>query len=267
VARVSWLTDPDEEWSTDGGRPSRYATPSPEESTASPVATYASPDEPAGAPEAFGAPGFPADDFEAEDEPRSRLKLVALILGGWIAVTVVVLLVLLAVRGPNNSTSKATGTAAPVASQPTASATALATPDGWALAQSDDQTNCAAHSYGLMPAFFSKTPCTTVHRELLTTVQGSKPVVVADYVVTFDTATQAAQFNALVKADGTGNISDLLREGVKLAGASVKLSPNAAFTSQQVGSRVRVAEASYTVGATKAKDPALESVAQQAIAD
>ena len=271
VSVVSWLTDPDEEWSTDGGRPSRFAEPPASEAAynAASAASPPNPVAPTGRGNHHSAGNDPTSDGlydpeDHEDPPKSRLKWVALILGGWVIVSLVVLFVLLAVRGPHRSSPAATGSTSPSAS---ATATALNTPDGWVLAQQDDQTDCAAHSYGLMPSFFAKTPCSGVHRELLTTNQGGRTIVVADYVVSFDTAAQAAAFNVVVKTDGTGNVSDLLREGVKLSNQSLKLSPNAAFISRQDGAQVRVAEAAYTTGVTAPKDPQLSSIAQRAIAE
>jgi hypothetical protein len=272
VSGVSWLTDPDEEWSTDGGRPSRFAEPPAREPVSGAFSASGDPRSVENSAEPIErrpqgpstASGYGGDD--PAEAPKSRLKWVALILGGWVVVSLIVLFVLLAVRGPHRSSlsNSAAGSTAPNASS---TATTLTTPDGWVLAQQDDQTDCAAHSYGLMPAFFAKTPCSNVHRELLTTNQGGRTIVVADYVVSFDTAAQAAAFSVLVKTDGTGNVSDLLREGVKLSNQSLTLSPNAAFTSRQDGAHVRVAEAAYTAGATAPKDPGLSRIAQRAIAE
>ena len=251
---MSWLTDPDEEWDTDGGRPSRFAAPPLAEPT------------PAPPPDRFPpASDSDFDDLDDDEPPRSRLKLVALIVGAWAVVSVVVLLVLLAVRGPRNSPSADTVTT-PSAPASTAEAEALATPAGWALVTSDDQANCAAHAYGQVQAFLTKTPCRSVHRELLTLTHEGKSVVVADYVITFGTVAQASQFTVLVKSDGTGNISDLLREGAVVAGRPTRLPPTAAFTAAQDGQRVRVAEAAYLTGPTAGQDSALDVIAQQAIA-
>ena len=89
--------------------------------------------------------------------------------------------------------------------------------------------------------------------------------MIASNVVTFDTAGQAARYLALVNSDGTGNISDLLREGVGYPGAPSKL-PAAAFASRQSGSQVWVAEAAYVTGSSATSDPALKAIAEQGIA-
>jgi hypothetical protein len=203
-----------------------------------------------------------------DDPPRSRLRLVALLLGGWLAVSLLVLIGLLAFGGHSNSRHQAGGgssSSSPATGGQPSSKPTETLPAGWVRQAGDDQTDCAAHSYGQVQAFFARTPCSSVHRLLATTKQGERTVVVASNVVTFDTAAQAARYLALVNSDGTGNISDLLREGVGYAGAPSKL-PNAAFASRRAGSQVWVAEAGYVTGTSSATDATLKAVAEQAIA-
>ena len=138
------------------------------------------------------------DDFDETDPPRrNRLRLVALVFAGWLAVSLIVLLGLLTFGGHRSADKPLAGstpaTSAPD-SQPSTSAPARALPDGWKQQSSDDQTNCAAHSYGQVQVFFAKTPCSSVHRMLATTSQGGRTVVVAASVVTFDSASQAARY-------------------------------------------------------------------------
>ncbi|HJQ02346.1 MAG TPA: hypothetical protein VJ851_12155 [Jatrophihabitans sp.] len=209
------------------------------------------------------------EDWDPVDEaPRSRLKLVALVLGGWLAVSLLVLVGLLAFGGhPGNrhqaggpSTSNAASGSGTPSSKPTEDL-----PAGWVRQAGDDQTDCAAHSYGQVQSFFAKTPCSSVHRFLATTKQGERTVVIAASIVTFDTANQAERYLALVNSDGTGNISDLLREGVGYPGGPSKLPP-AAFASRRSGSQVWVAEAAYTTGSSSTTDQTLRQIAQRATA-
>ena len=210
----------------------------------------------------------PDEDWDPVDEaPRSRLRLVALLLGGWLAVSLLVLVGLLVFGGHSGNrqqsggnSASATNTSGAPSSKPTE-----ALPAGWVRQAGDDQTDCAAHSYGQVQAFFAKTPCSSVHRVLATTKQGDRTVLIASSVVTFDTAAQAERYLALVNSDGTGNISDLLREGVDYAGGPSKL-PAAAFASRQSGDQVWVAEAAYASGSSSTTDPTLRQIAQRAIA-
>ena len=213
------------------------------------------------------------DSEEQSDEPRSRLRLVALLLAGWLVVSVLVLVVLLAISGRHSGSGNSGNQAAnqPTASVPAGSANPTAPassgpvlPDGWVREASDRQTNCAAHAYGQVQSFFTRTPCVSVTRLLASTNQGGRPVVVASNVVTFSTSGQAQRYLALVNADGTGNIADLLREGARYAGGPDQL-PDAAFASRLDGNRVLVAEAGYVTGISSASDPTLRTIAAEGV--
>ena len=209
------------------------------------------------------------DSEEQSPEPRSKLRLVALLLAGWLVVSVLVLVVLLAVSG-RHSGNQAGGPSTPApsaavtTSRPPANSAGMALPDGWVREASDHQTDCAAHAYGQVQSFFTRTPCVSVDRLLASTNQGGRAVVIASNVVTFRSAAQAQQYLTLVNADGTGNIADLLREGISYAGGPDQL-PDAAFASRLDGNRVRVAEAGYVGGISSASDPTLRAIAQQGV--
>ena len=208
----------------------------------------------------------PDADWDAPVEPpRGRLKLLAVLFAGWLAVSLIVLFGLLTFSG-HSSSPKSIGTSAAdtaAATAPSTSPTA-GSPAGWVEQASDDQTNCVAHSYGQVQIFFAKTACSSLHRTLSTTEQGGRSVVIAESVVTFDTEAKAARYLVLVTADGTGNISDLLREGTRYPGSPSKL-PTAAFASRRDGTRVLVAEAAYVEGASGPQDPRLQAVANRVV--
>jgi len=233
--RVSWLTEPDEDWD----------------------------ERPAPAP--------------------NRLKVAVTVLAGWLAVSLIVLVGLLRFGARNTSddhpgtpastaaSSTATGssstgsTATGSASAGTASSTPLgAVPAGWVLRAEDDQANCTAHSYGQVQVFFARTPCSSVHRSLLTTGQDGRSIVVATSTVTFASQNQATSYLRLVTSDGTGNVNDLLREGIRYPGSPSKL-PATAFASRQDGTRVLVAEAGFVDGRSDYRDPVLQATARKAV--
>jgi hypothetical protein len=212
------------------------------------------------------------DGDQPEVRPRSRLKLLAAVFAGWLAVSLIVLLSLLTFTGRHSARSPAgapstglSGQAAATASgSPTGGSPTESLPDGWVERASDDQSNCAAHSYGQVQVFFARTRCSSVHRTLSTTEQDGRTVVVAASAVTFATAEQAASYLRLVASDGTGNINDLLREGSRYPGSPSKL-PVAAFASRRDGIRVLVAEAAFAEGASGPADPTLQAVARRAV--
>lgn len=203
------------------------------------------------------------------DQPKSRLRVLALVLAGWLVVSVLVLIGLLTFGGrhspqrPPTASAGRSPTSPAAAPAPSASATG-SRPSGWVQRASDNQTDCAAHAYGQVQAFFRRTPCSSVHRELDTASASGRAVVIATSMVTFDTTADAAAYRALVTTDGTGNVSDLLREGGHYPGGPAEL-PTAAFDSHQAGTRVLVAEAAYAVGGSDFEDAMLKAMAAQAV--
>jgi hypothetical protein len=202
------------------------------------------------------------------DRPKSRLRILALVLAGWLVVSALVLIGLLAFGGRHSAQhpiASADQSATTPAAAPTPSSSATPSrPSGWTQRASDDQTNCAAHAYGQVQLFFRRIPCSSVHRELDTTTRSGRTVVIATSMVTFATTADAAAYRALVTTDGTGNVSDLLREGVRYPGGPAKLA-TAAFDSHQSGTRVLVAEAAYAVGVSNSEDTTLKAMAAQAV--
>ena len=235
----------------------------------------------------------PDEDWDEHEAPRhNRLKVVAAVLAGWLAVSLIVLAGLLrfhdrgspdtpagaaAVTGAASATTASTPTSPPPTSpaptspaptSPAATRTGSATgavPAGWVRRAEDEKTNCTAYSYGQVQIFFARTPCSSVRRSLLTTEQDGRSIVVATSTVTFSSPDQAASYLRLVTSDGTGNINDLLREGVRYPGSPSKL-PVTAFASRQDGTRVLVAEAGFTDGRSDYRDPALQAAARKAVA-
>jgi hypothetical protein len=208
----------------------------------------------------------PADEWDdADDAPRSHLKLIGVIVGGWLIVSLLVLAGLVLFKGSKSTEAKTSTTpSASVTDSASSQAPAQTLPDGWIQQAADDQTNCSAHAYGKIKDFLKATRCTSVHRYLATTNQGGRMVIVAASTVTFANATQARRYLDIVTSDGTGNINDLLREGTTVPGVGDQLPP-AAFASKQDGARVFVAEAAYTDGHSDNSNANLKSLAQKAV--
>jgi hypothetical protein len=231
--RVSWLTEPDEDWD------------------------------------------------QQEAAPPNRLKVALAVLAGWLTVSLIVLVGLLRFSDRDSlsehpATPASTTTATAAATTPTSAGTTPspagttsssptgAVPAGWARRADDDQANCTAHSYGQVQVFFARTPCSSVHRSLLTTEQHGRSIVVATSTVTFPSPSQATSYLRLVTSDGTGNVNDLLREGIRYPGSPSKL-PVTAFASRQDGTRVLVAEAGFVDGRSDYRDPTLQATARKAV--
>jgi len=104
---------------------------------------------------------------------------------------------------------------------------------------------CVGHAYGEVANFFSGTDCTGLSRALYSTDVDGRPVVVSvSRVQMADTAT-ARSLQALADRNGSGNVSDLLREGVTYPGAPDRLS-DAEYASAVSGSSVTIVEAAWS---------------------
>jgi hypothetical protein len=115
-------------------------------------------------------------------------------------------------------------------------------------------TDCAAHSYGRVQEFLTAHPCRSVRRALYTGTDADQPVVVAVATVEMASESDAAALQELADANGTGNVSDLLREGVTFDGAPSRLN-DPSYASQRRGSVLVIVEAAAASGAARPLDP------------
>jgi hypothetical protein len=81
-------------------------------------------------------------------------------------------------------------------------------------------TNCEQNSYGETKTFFAGNPCKRLSRALYTTNSGGAKALVSVVLVTMPDEANAQALKAVIDKDGTGNVSDLVKDGTaKIAGA------------------------------------------------
>jgi hypothetical protein len=122
-------------------------------------------------------------------------------------------------------------------------------------------STCRGHAYDAVAGFFASSDCTALTRSLWSADAGGRPAVVSLSRVTMPDVANAQALRSLADTDGSGNVSDLLREGVSYPGGPTKLSA-AQYASEQQGATVTIVETSWTgtAGASSALD-ALASAA------
>lgn len=154
--------------------------------------------------------------------------------------------------------AEASGPAVP--SSPGDPATAARTGPAGDLAVRATRTDadCAAHSYGRVQKFLADHPCRSVRRALYTGTDGGGPVVVSVSTVEMASAADAAGLRRLADVSGTGNVSDLLREGVSLDGVPARLH-DASYASQLRGPVLVIVEAATSAGAARPLDALAEA--------
>jgi hypothetical protein len=188
--------------------------------------------------------------------PRRRFSgggAVAVALGALLGVVLLVAGVWAASRDEVTPGQATPGAAAPV----------VRTDTGAELVRRAIRTddNCAAHSYGRVKQFLTRSPCTSLARALYTADSSHGAVVVSVSTVVMASPADAANLQRLTDTTGTGNVSDLLREGVKVEKGPSRLR-NASYASRLDGSTVVIVEAAATSGNGKTLDP----LAQAALA-
>ncbi|RBY93571.1 hypothetical protein DQ237_17465 [Blastococcus sp. TF02-8] len=129
--------------------------------------------------------------------------------------------------------------------------------------QTDD--TCAGHAYGEVAAFLETTDCVGLSRALYSASVEGAPVVVSVSRVTMADPATARRLRALADSNGSGNVSDLLREGITYDGAPDRLT-SAEYASAISGPTVTIVESSWSDPARAGDAAAVDAVATAALA-
>jgi hypothetical protein len=194
------------------------------------------------------APFLPAHDDEDDDEGSGRRTglLVALALGLVALLAVAGWLVL---RDPDEGTPGATGAPSDVSepgSEPGPEPGTVQDVEGiqFTLQSVQVDVTCVGHAYGETATFFESTNCTGLSRALYSAQLDGGPVVISVARVRMPDTATARDLRALTDRNGSGNVNDLLREGVTYPGGPTELS-SAEYASAVSGSTVTIVESSW----------------------
>ncbi|PRZ43457.1 hypothetical protein CLV47_102143 [Antricoccus suffuscus] len=166
--------------------------------------------------------------------------------------------------GSGSNTSQGAGASDGAAGTTTPAAQQI---DGLAFQQGayDQTAKCATFSYGEIKSLLTQIGCSGLTRALYLTDVDGKQVVVSVADVKLKSDGDAAKLKSKVDSDGTGNVNDLLRDGVIPKGyPSTKVFDNAEYASSIDGQTVRIVETAFTDGGdpsanvNKAADVALK---------
>ncbi|WP_448624744.1 hypothetical protein [Geodermatophilus sp. URMC 64] len=212
-------------------------------------------------------PAVPAGPRPAED-PGSRRR-TALLIGA--AVLVVVLVALggaLLLGGDGDGGGDPAGTSRPAAQSTPAGpqAGAVQTVGGvtYTLEAVDVDDTCVGHGYGDVGASFGTTDCVGLSRGLYSAEVGGLPVVLAVSHVRMPDSEAARRLRALADTTGTGNVNDLLRDGVTYEGAPDGLR-DAEYASAVSASTVTIVESSWAVPEAGGDPTALNTAASSGL--
>jgi hypothetical protein len=129
----------------------------------------------------------------------------------------------------------------------------------------DSERTCVGHAYGDTAAFFNDTDCTGLSRALYSTDVAGKPVVLAVSRVRMPDAAGARDLQSLADRNGSGNVSDLLREGVRYTGSPAQLS-GAEYSSALSGTTVTIVETAYVNQNAKGSSTDIDKLADVGLA-
>lgn len=91
--------------------------------------------------------------------------------------------------------------------------------------------SCVDHGYGAVSGFFGASDCSGLSRSLWSADAAGAPAVVSLAQVTMPDPARAQALVALTTTSGTGNVNDLLREGVRYAGGPDRLAGDREYAS------------------------------------
>ncbi|MDP9429968.1 MAG: hypothetical protein M3Q47_14345, partial [Actinomycetota bacterium] len=123
---------------------------------------------------------------------------------------------------------------------------------------------CVGHAYGAVAGFFAGTDCAGLARALYSTDVGGRPVVVSVSAAHMGDGASARGLRALADRDGSGNVSDLLREGVRYPGSPERLS-SAQYASAVSGNTVIIVETAWARPGPTGSPADLDLVASSAL--
>lgn len=165
-------------------------------------------------------------------------------------------------EGPRGATSQSTSTPAPPGQFQFTAAEQVPEPR--------HDSSCAEHAYLQIKTFFQGTPCDQLTRALYTTAaEDGRKVYTNVSVVRMRTADDAAKLRELTDKDGTGNVNDLVREGIVKLPPLKSLSNGGGYKAVQHDRNVIIVESDFDPSVKrgeKAKDePILDAICEDVI--
>jgi hypothetical protein len=135
----------------------------------------------------------------------------------------------------------------------------------YTLEAAETESTCVGHAYGDTADFFAGNDCTGLSRALYSADIGGEPVVVSVTRVRMADAAAARDLRSLTDRNGSGNVSDLLREGVRYTGSPAELS-GAEYASAVSGTTVTIVEAAWVADDADGSSADIDQAAADALA-
>ena len=208
-----------------------------------------------------------AEPVDESEEPRHRLRTTLLIVAGLVVVGALAVAGWFLLGGRDDGGGTAGGPSASESAAPGPQVGAVQTVGGvgYTVEAVDVVDTCVGHAYGAVADSFATSDCTGLSRALYSADVGGEAVVVSVSRVQMPDATAARGLRALADQNGSGNVSDLLREGVRYTGSPAELS-GAEYDSALSGPTVTIVEAASAADGGQLGAPELDRIAREALA-
>jgi hypothetical protein len=133
---------------------------------------------------------------------------------------------------------------------------------GFVRRASQQDTNCAQHSFGDIQAWFQQQPCAGLTRFTFSTEVTRRPAAVAVAVVDLSDEDSVAKFRDLLDTAGNGGLTDPVADAHRWAGGPRSFD-GAARVIEQTGNRVRIVQAVWVNGGSQPDDVELRALAER----
>jgi hypothetical protein len=120
---------------------------------------------------------------------------------------------------------------------------------------------CVGHAYGDTATFFETADCTGLSRALYSAQVGGREVVVSVARVRMPDTVAARDLRGVTDTSGSGNVSDLLREGITYPGGPTSLGDGAEYASAVSGPTVTIVESAWANPSAAGTDAEVDQVA------
>jgi hypothetical protein len=116
------------------------------------------------------------------------------------------------------------------------------------MASPTTDDDCAAHAYTRIQQYLAANPCDHLAQQLFVAKVDGRTVYASVSVVTMPDEAKAAELRALTDEDGSGNISDVVRDGGVTIEGMDRLSGGGGYAAKQEGREVVIVEADLDPG-------------------
>ena len=201
------------------------------------------------------------DDPGEERPGRTRRILLAVAAVLVLALIGVGLALALADRDGDSGTAAPTEPSETVPSGPAVGSVQQVAGVSYTVRAAEVDDTCVGNAYGDTAAFFDTADCTGLSRALYSAQVGGREVVVSVARVRMPDTVAARELRGLTDTSGSGNVSDLLREGITYPGGPKGLGDEAEYASAVSGPTVTVVESAWANPSAGGADAEVDQIA------